>query len=159
MESNTSTNNIPSDQEVLDAFLKAQEECPDLGRNEVLAKVKSANGWSISNRHLKKVIDPDRALKVPVARSPIALPSYALAAQQKYKDESTRSFKLYGRGEYEDGVSPNGDQQIKIDIMHQRLLDAKCPGPMDDITKTSSEGHGLCKRCGISTGVQRKRLT
>lgn len=66
---------------------------------------------------------------------PPQLPENPLAAQQRYKDESTRIFRLYGRGEHDFGVSPNSEQQIKIDIMHQRLLDAGCPGPFDQATK------------------------
>ena len=78
MEPAASTNNILSDQDILDAFLKAQEEAPDNGRNELLVKIKSA--WNISNKYLKKVVDPDRAAKAPIFQARTALPSDALAA-------------------------------------------------------------------------------
>ena len=43
----------------------------------------------------------------------------ALVAQQQYGDGSTRGFKLYSRGLYDFGASPNADQCIKI---HVRII-------------------------------------
>ena len=56
--------------------------------------------------------------------APIAYPQDALRAQQRYKDESKRCFKIYGRGKYDFGVSPNSDMAIMIDICHSRLVEA-----------------------------------
>lgn len=48
--------------------------------------------------------------------SPPVLPENALAAQEKFKDESTRCFVLYGRGKYDYGITPNTDMQLFIDV-------------------------------------------
>lgn len=48
--------------------------------------------------------------------TPPSLPCDALKAQIKYKEESTRTFILYGRGKYDYGVTPNSDMQIMIDV-------------------------------------------
>lgn len=109
MDSTTSAQSMPSDEEILKAFRAVQEEFPDLGRNETLAKVKSVNGWTPSNKHLKKVVDPNRMVPAPEPQSTIVLPPNALDAQQRYKDQSTRCFKLYGPGEHDFGVSPNSE--------------------------------------------------
>ena len=54
----------------------------------------------------------------PENRFPSApsLPKDAYAAQAKYYDESTRYFILYGRGEYDYGITPNADSQVKIKV-------------------------------------------
>ena len=44
------------------------------------------------------------------------LPENALAAQERFKKESTRCFILYGRDRYDCGITPNSDMQIKIDV-------------------------------------------
>lgn len=48
--------------------------------------------------------------------TPIELPKDALAVQTCYMDRSIRCFKLYGRGDYDYGVTPNADQAIMIAV-------------------------------------------
>ena len=136
---------MPTDTEILQAARSINKSCPDIARNELLDRVKQDNGWDISNKQVKKVIfqyglEGDKEPFAPSSATdphanPPQLPPNALEAQQKYKDESTRMFRLYGRGDYDFGVSPNADQQIKIDIMHERLLKAGSPGPFDQSSK------------------------
>ncbi len=136
---NESGKPLPIDIEILKAARLIYRRNPELPRNDLLEKVKQDNSWDISNKDIKKLLtqyplDTDTEPAPPSASpysNPPQLPPNALAAQQRYKDDSTRMFKLYGRGEHDYGVSPNSDQQIKIDIMHERLLKAGCPGPFN----------------------------
>ncbi|KIV83578.1 hypothetical protein PV11_05594 [Exophiala sideris] len=128
----------PSDTEILRAARAIQSQFPQISRNELFIKLKQDNNWdAVSNKQIKRLLSEYGLDGGAEPAPPPALPANALAAQQKYKDESIRIFRLYGRGEYDFGVSPNADQQIKIDIMHQRLLDAGCPGPFDPATKAA----------------------
>jgi hypothetical protein len=142
----TSEANMPSDDEIVAAISTAKISDPNLSRNDLFAKVKSLHFWNISKNQMKKALDP----KPPPSSTntnpastpfpgpplpPITLPTNALAAQQAYKDNSTRLFRLYGHGGYDYGCGPNADQQIRIEIMHQRLLDAGCPGPFSDAAR------------------------
>ncbi|KAF2491925.1 hypothetical protein BU16DRAFT_564406 [Lophium mytilinum] len=51
--------------------------------------------------------------------------------QQKYKDESIRCFKIYSRGPYDFGVTPNADMALKIDIAHNRMVKFGRPSGVD----------------------------
>ncbi|KPI35966.1 uncharacterized protein AB675_10467 [Cyphellophora attinorum] len=129
---------IPSDDEIVSAVEAAKHSNPSASRNDIFALVKTLNSWTISNKQIKKAVDPKPPPPPTIigpALPPITLPKDALAAQQAYKDTSTRLFRLYGRGEHDYGCSPNSDQQIRIDIMHKRLLDVGCPGPFHDDDK------------------------
>jgi hypothetical protein len=115
----------PSDEEIVTALQTLHLEHPGLGRAKVLAKLKEENRWTLSDLRLKKVMvkhGAGRHVKSDVsvaedAISPIVYPQDALRAQQRYKDESTRCFKLYSKGPYDFGVTPNSDQAIKIDVI------------------------------------------
>lgn len=130
----------PSDEEILTSLRAVRLSNPLLGRAKVLAQLKSENGWTLSEARLKKLMakhdlkssvtgkaeeeitnkqqtcstaqeddptpDPDRPI----------YPQNALAAQQRYKKHSTRCFKLYGRGQYNYGVTPNATMAILIDV-------------------------------------------
>ncbi|KAI1608819.1 hypothetical protein EDD36DRAFT_94440 [Exophiala viscosa] len=129
---------LPNDTDILRAARALHSQSPQISRNELCVKLKQDNNWdTVSNKQIKKVLAEYGLDGNAEPAPPPALPANALAAQQKYKDESTRLFRLYGRGKYDFGVSPNSDQQIKIDIMHQRLLDAGCPGPFDPASKAA----------------------
>jgi len=127
---------LPSDTDILRAARALHSQSPQISRNELCLKLKQDNNWdTVSNKQIKKILAEYRLDGNAEPAPPPALPANALAAQHRYKDESTRLFRLYGRGEYDFGVSPNADQQIKIDIMHERLLKAGCPGPFEPDSK------------------------
>ncbi|KAJ5365649.1 hypothetical protein N7517_008535 [Penicillium concentricum] len=69
---------------------------------------------------------------------PITYPQNALAAQQKYKDEGARCFKIYSRGPYDFKVSPNADMAIKVDIAHDRLKNIGRPKTEKDLRATGT---------------------
>ncbi|KIK67560.1 hypothetical protein GYMLUDRAFT_257417 [Collybiopsis luxurians FD-317 M1] len=117
MSSATSSSSVicPSDEQVSAALADFRAKQPGLGRAKILAALRSGNRWSLSEARLKKIMahsygsnrtsvstDPGSS-----SAGPIEYPKNALAAQQKYKDQSTRCFKIYGRGEYDFGVTPN----------------------------------------------------
>ncbi|KAF2111381.1 hypothetical protein BDV96DRAFT_690299 [Lophiotrema nucula] len=129
---------VPSDEDILKAIRDIYASTPDLGRAKVLAKLKGDNTWQLSDNRLKKLLDsndlkrilelPKDGSEIPVIAN-ITIPKNALAAQIRYKDESIRCFKLYGKGEYDWGVTPNSDMQIMIEVCHNRLLEWGAAGP------------------------------
>lgn len=128
---------VPSDEHVIRAVRELRKTQPELGRAKVLAELKRKNEWSLSDARVKKLMDqhdlntPNRnvatlSTQPPTSQQqlpPIPLPDDAFAAQQQYKDNSTRCFKLYGRGKYNYGITPNSDMAVMIDIAHNRLRD------------------------------------
>lgn len=107
----------PSDEEIISSLLVLRQQHPDLGRSKVLIKLKEENGWTLSDLRLKNLMSKHGlGSSISNANEPIAYPQNALAAQQRYKDESTRCFKLYSRGPYDFGVTPNSDQAIRINV-------------------------------------------
>ena len=147
MGSRKDKSNSPTDTKILRAAHAIHKGIPELGRNEPFAKVKQDNRRNVYSKHIKRVlaqygldgeVEPSSlpSTKAPSSKPP-QLPSDALAAQQKYMDENTRTFKLYGPGKYDFGVSPDSDQQIKIDIMRERLRKAGCPSPSNQSSKDS----------------------
>ncbi|KAF2134011.1 hypothetical protein P153DRAFT_427887 [Dothidotthia symphoricarpi CBS 119687] len=127
----------PSDEEIIDAVRVLHEQDPALGRSKVLVQLKADHGWVLSDKRLKKLLtqyDLKRVAEQPKELPPIQFPEDALAAQQRYKDESIRCFKLYGRGEYDYGVTPNADQSMLVGICHIRLCKLGAPGPYQNTT-------------------------
>ncbi|KAI0841455.1 hypothetical protein F5Y06DRAFT_259540 [Hypoxylon sp. FL0890] len=131
----------PSDQEVIDLVQVIRQEKPDLGRAKVLAILKEDHHWRISEARLKKLVPSVNQLKGP---SPIVqevspqngelcIPENALAAQHRYMENSIRTFRIYGRGKYNYGVSANADTAIRIRIAHSRLWQA--PRPSSEAAK------------------------
>lgn len=113
----------PSDVEVVAAVQALRLQTPDLGRAKVLSRLKEEKQWTLSDLRLKKLmakhglgLSTAKEAVTKAEESPIAYPKDALAAQRRYKIESTRCFKLYGRGPYDFGVTPNSDQAIRIDV-------------------------------------------
>jgi hypothetical protein len=119
-----------------------------------LIQLKAAQNWTLSDSRLKKVLAEDdlkRQEEEPKSLPPIPLPADALAAQQRYKRDSIRVFKLYGLGEYDFRVTPNADMAMLMDVSqsvrqvlqslfadifqhaHNRLVEAGAPGPWDSV--------------------------
>jgi hypothetical protein len=76
---------------------------------------------------LKKLLNANNLKREaePSKKEPglIELLKDAHAALIRYKDKSTRLFKIYGRGEYDYGVSPNMDMQIFMTVSGLLLQD------------------------------------
>ncbi|OAG09879.1 uncharacterized protein CC84DRAFT_1213256 [Paraphaeosphaeria sporulosa] len=144
----------PTDGQVLDAARILYSSNPNIGRAKALATLKTENNWDLGNKRFKKLIDAsDIAQSIAGAQEdtaggaqqrpdatkdalpPIPLPKDAHAALVRYMETSRRCFRIYGRGEYDYGVSPNMDQQLLIGICHDRLLKLGAPGPWDEKTK------------------------
>lgn len=107
----------PSDEEIVAALQVFRQHDPDLGRSKVLLKLKDENDWTCSDLRLKNLMAKHGLGNNMVkASEPIAYPKNALAAQERYKEDSIRCFKLYSRGPYDFGVTPNSDQAIKISV-------------------------------------------
>jgi hypothetical protein len=126
----------PIDQEIIDAVREIHVEQPKLGRGKLcvytgfalrpkciltlypisrLAQLKDAHNWSLSDTRLKKLLAENnlkRQAEVPKTLPPIELPANAFAAQETYKKDGIRCFKLYGRGECDYGVTPNADMAL-----------------------------------------------
>ncbi|KAF2682299.1 hypothetical protein K458DRAFT_433232 [Lentithecium fluviatile CBS 122367] len=103
---------VPTDEQVLDAILLIRHD-------------------------LKRELEPPK--NVEPLWSPIEIPSNALAVQQRYKDKSTRCFKLYGRGQYEFGVTPNADMQLLIGEDIGRQLKAESSSYLPTFTPREIE--------------------
>jgi hypothetical protein len=108
----------PLDQGIIDAVRELYVEQPKLGRGKLwvyttlhtkstlimypksrLVQLKAAQNWTLSDSRRKKVLaenDLKRKGEEPKSLPPIQLPADALAAQQRYKRDSTRISKLYG---------------------------------------------------------------
>lgn len=121
----------PTDEEVISALesltlMIIKKGYPDLARLKVLALLKTEHNWALSDARLKKIMAA-YGLRSPLSQNwdnaidqstlpPPVLPADAFAAQKKYKEESIRCFKIYGRGNYDYGVTPNSDMQILIAV-------------------------------------------
>lgn len=131
---------IPTDDELLPVLSKIHANNPDLGRAKILDRLRNEHQWRVSETRLKKLLEkhsllrPGQEPRKPKETNlpPIIFPRDALAAQQKYKDESTRCFKIYSRSPYDFGVSPNGDMALKIEIAHNRLKETGRPKTQND---------------------------
>lgn len=125
----------PSDDDIINAVRVINADNPAIGRAKLLSQLKAENSWALSDNRLKKLLDQHALKRVAeVSKSGIHIPVDALAAQERYKDDSRRHFKLYGRGEYDYGVTPNSDMGILIELCHKRLLKQGAPGPYDGAT-------------------------
>ncbi|KAF7196030.1 hypothetical protein HII31_02656 [Pseudocercospora fuligena] len=60
-------------------------------------------------------------LSLPEIAKQLGIPKNALAVQTKYREKSTRTFKIYGRGEYNYGVTLNADMAILFDVSYNRI--------------------------------------
>jgi len=145
---------IPTDVEVLDQLSLVYENLPGLGRPKVHALLR-AQGWSISEARLKKLIavyNNETPTKRPAAESsssgsailnrdedqslpPPVLPKNPLQAQQDFFEGSTRIFKIYGR-KWDYGISPNSDQGILFLMMQKRIIDMQGTSAMPRTPET-----------------------
>ncbi|KAL5417182.1 hypothetical protein PMIN06_000922 [Paraphaeosphaeria minitans] len=146
----------PTDAEILDATRALYNSTPNVGRAKALVTLKTENNWDIGNKRFKRLLEASdvaqnnaagakeedttggaqQQLEPPKpASTPIQLPKDAHAALVRYMETSIRCFRIYGRGAYDYGVSPNMDQQLLIGICHGRLLRLGAPGPWDEKTK------------------------
>jgi hypothetical protein len=153
---------VPTDEQVKAAAQALRDRNPELGRAKILAQLREDNHWSLSEARLKKLVPAASVneTKANAATSsgantctkkstssissssnsylgPPVLPENALAVQEWYKDNSTRCFKIYGRGEYDFGVTLNSDMAITIDICHQRLAKLSKKGWNDQALKAN----------------------
>lgn len=119
----------PTDAETLEAVEAIQAEAADgkLGRAKVRAKLKEIfPDWILSEKRLKGILSPAAAEPEPqdtkfgIPQEPGA----ALLKHEAYVRDSTRTFFIYGPGEYNYGVSPNAHMGILIDIARGRLAKA-----------------------------------
>ncbi|KAF2645918.1 hypothetical protein P280DRAFT_465655 [Massarina eburnea CBS 473.64] len=133
---------VPTNEQILNAVRIIQTSTPDLGRAKVLAQLKTENNWTLSDNRFRKLLDTndvkrkaeppkDRSSLVTQSQSlgPIDILKNALMLQERYKEESIRCFQLYGRGEYDYGVTLNAEMAIYISIFHNRLKAWGAPGP------------------------------
>ncbi|KAK4539930.1 hypothetical protein LTR36_009972 [Oleoguttula mirabilis] len=98
----------PSNDEVLAAVRDIRSTNPSLGH-----RLKRLMVVHNLYRIPEQAADADADANLPA----INYPDDALAAQQKYKDESTRCFELYSRHPtYDFAVSPNADMAIVIGV-------------------------------------------
>jgi hypothetical protein len=111
---------IPADKDVINAVASIRKEQPGLGRTKIRLRLKEAYNWRLSEARLKKLVPTVNVLRGNADRQALGIPEDALAAQQRYKNDSTRCFKIYGHGESNYGVSPNADRTIQIDIVHEQ---------------------------------------
>ncbi|KAF2451690.1 hypothetical protein P171DRAFT_515658 [Karstenula rhodostoma CBS 690.94] len=145
----------PTDNQVLEALTVLFNSAPNVGRAKALTTLRTENNWDLGNKRFKKLLAAsDMSPKTAGATqedttsgaeqrsdtpqntlAPIPLPENAHAAHLHYMVTSRRCFRIYGRGEYDYGVSPNMDQQILIGICHNRLLKLGAPGPWNEQTK------------------------
>jgi hypothetical protein len=121
----------PDDTTLLSALQAFRSANPTTGRAKVLQQLRSENGWILSEKRLKNVMDAHNlnAVDVEARKAKEAeekkeaenalpkLPPNPLQAQLKYKDESTRYIKLYGNGKYDFGITPNADMGVFIDVI------------------------------------------
>lgn len=151
--SSSDSDDLPSDADIVTQLRVLHRQTPNTSRNELLGKLKQDSQYAhLSNKYLKKLLceyDLESETLPPPATdstsaafpSPPALPKDAFAALQTYRKDSTRVFRLYGRGEHDFGVSPNSEQQIRIDVIHERMMKAGSPGPFDaEAKKIIGEG-------------------
>ena len=54
--------------------------------------------------------------------SPPEIPENAIAAQLKYREESTRQLIIYGRGQYNFGITPNSQDGIHYTVRYSHVL-------------------------------------
>ncbi|CAJ2504290.1 Uu.00g116840.m01.CDS01 [Anthostomella pinea] len=102
----------PSDQEVIDA-----------------------PSWRISEARLKKLAPSVNKMN---ESTKLGIPDDARAAQSRYKKDGTRTFRIYGRGEHNYGVSLNADMAILFNIMYARLLKVGVPQTTEDKNRLAS---------------------
>ncbi|KXT00968.1 hypothetical protein AC578_8207 [Pseudocercospora eumusae] len=85
--------------------------------------------FTVSERRLKNLVPSTNALKnsegqklsLQEIAEQLGIPKNALAVQTKYREQSTRTFKIYGRGEYNYGVTLNADMAILFDVSYNRV--------------------------------------
>ena len=132
---------MPSNDEIIQAVHDLRQTQPNLGRAKMLQQLKESRNWNLSEARFKKLVpsvnqlnakDGETQLSVP---KKLGIPEDALAAQLLYKENSIRHFKIYGRGEYNYGVTPNADQGVLLDLCHSRLI--KKPRPKSANEKRS----------------------
>ena len=141
---------VPSNDEVVQAVQDLRQTQPDLSRAKMLQHLKESRKWNLSEARFKKVVqsmnqqldalaDALAAQLVHSENQDLGIPEDALAAQREYHENSVRHFKIYGRGEYNYGVTPNADQGILIDLARSRL--SKMPRPQSRQAKRSMAGN------------------
>ncbi|KAI9708402.1 MAG: hypothetical protein M1828_003000 [Chrysothrix sp. TS-e1954] len=120
-------NSTPTNDEVIQAVNVIRADRPFIGRAKLLSQLKQEHNWNLSPARFKKLTASVNELHASMSPIPPNIPQDALAAQLRYKRDSTRHFRIYGRGEYNFGVSLNADQAVHLDIAHTRLMKAGRP--------------------------------
>lgn len=124
---------IPTDDEVVSEVNKIRQDQPNIGRAKILAMLRDQHGWRISETRLKKLAPTVNQIRASATEAELGIPKGALAAQNKYRKDSTRTFRIYGRGDYNFGVSLNVDMAVQMNIAYERL--AKVPPPRSEEEK------------------------
>ena len=112
---------IPSDDEVVNVVNRLRQEQPDIGRAKMLAVLRDQHNWRISEARLKKLIPTVNQIKASTTNAQLGIPENALEAQNRYRERSTRTFRIFSRKEHNYGVSLNADTAIQLDIAYDRL--------------------------------------
>jgi hypothetical protein len=98
---------LPADDDLLPILRQICASNPDLGRTKILDRLQKEHQCRVSETRLKKLLVLQRLEQEPRKPKesdlqPISYPQDALAVQQKYKNESTRCFKIYSWGPFND---------------------------------------------------------
>ncbi|KAK4945778.1 hypothetical protein LTR10_015126 [Elasticomyces elasticus] len=136
----------PSDTEILRAARAIRSQFPQISRNELFIKLKQSNNWdAVSNKQIKKLLSEYGLDGSAEPAPPPALPANALAAQQRYKDESIRIFRLYGRGELKRELlrTPEGRTYVKTNTRGEPLWDESINGEFVVLVVKINKGDGL----------------
>ncbi|KAF2103749.1 hypothetical protein NA57DRAFT_50618 [Rhizodiscina lignyota] len=120
-------NGIPTDDEVKNEVNKIRQDQQDIGRAKIVTILRDQFNWRISETRLKKLVPSVNQMKTSTTQAELGIPEDAVKAQKRYRDKSTRTFRIYGRGEYNYGVSLNSDVAIQMDIAYGRLAKAGRP--------------------------------
>ncbi|CAI7607398.1 unnamed protein product [Penicillium glandicola] len=131
---------VPTNKDLLRVLREIRSGNPHLGRPKILQRLRNEHHLRVSETRLKKLLakhglqrsDPEIRKLIDSELAPITYPQDALAAQQKYKDESTRCFKIYSRGAHDFGIAPNAEMALKMDVSHQRLKNVGRPKTPQD---------------------------
>lgn len=128
----------PSDDKLLQAVSEIRGQRPDLGRAKLLVLLRQQYHFTISEARPKKLVPAANSTSnepLDSIAQRLGIPKNALAAQTRYRDTSTRIFRVYGRGEYDYGVSLNADMATFFNIYYNRMQ--KAPRPKTEQSQRS----------------------
>ena len=101
----------PSDAELLRAVYDIRTQQPRLGRKKLRPILQEKYHFNVTEHRMKEVVPASLATGSDEPLQAIAqrleIPSNPLEAQIKYIENSARTFKIYGRGEHNYGVTLN----------------------------------------------------